>query len=451
MGFPAKWCKWIHGILSSARATVLVNGSPTFKFQCHKGMRQGDPISPFLLLIVKEGFSRLINMAAGSGLLNGLKLPNNGPVISHLLYADDCTFVGEWSVENLHKVARVLRVFFLCSELKINLGKSILFGVGVDNLEVKQAAAMFKCKEGSLPFTYLGLQIGGNMNRVSNWNFLFDIFEKRLTSWKANTLSMGGRVTLMKVVLESLPTYYFSLFAVPSTVIDGIESIIRRFLSSGSIESRKINWVSWDTVASPMKVGGLGISKLRDSNLALLAKWIWHYRTQQGALWRKVIDSIHGSCIGWRFFPVNHSLSSVWKTIVSQIDKVKVVDKRLNDLIKGVCGKGDLIRFCDSKRFIGEPSWYSMRMSPNMISEWLRFRDLIYDIRTSEANDRWVWLGDSQNVFSVKSVKRFIRSGTYYSGRMRPSSTYFVTAHAHHLFGATLEFGVRWVASCSLQ
>nr|XP_043616166.1 uncharacterized mitochondrial protein AtMg01250-like [Erigeron canadensis] len=168
MGFPSKWCSWIYGILSSARAAVLINGAPTFEFKCGKGMRQGDPISPFLFLLAMEGFSCLVNNATSSSSLSGLRLPNEGPIISHLLYADDCSFVGAWSMGHIYKVERILRVFYLCSGLKINLGKSNLFGIGVDNNEVKMAAKLFKCKEGTLPFKYLGLRIGGNMNRVSS-------------------------------------------------------------------------------------------------------------------------------------------------------------------------------------------------------------------------------------------------------------------------------------------
>ncbi|XP_021991050.1 uncharacterized mitochondrial protein AtMg01250-like [Helianthus annuus] len=84
MGFPPLWCKWVHGILSSARATVLVNGAPTFDFQYQKGMRQGDPFSPFLFLIVMEFLSCCLVKADGIGAVTGVKLPNNGPSLTHL-------------------------------------------------------------------------------------------------------------------------------------------------------------------------------------------------------------------------------------------------------------------------------------------------------------------------------------------------------------------------------
>ncbi|KAJ0877929.1 putative RNA-directed DNA polymerase [Helianthus annuus] len=89
MNFPNRWCNWIEGVLGSARSSVLVNGSPTFEFSCEKGIRQGDPISPFLFLIVMEGLSSLIRMACDKGMFQGVRLNNDGNIISHLLYADD--------------------------------------------------------------------------------------------------------------------------------------------------------------------------------------------------------------------------------------------------------------------------------------------------------------------------------------------------------------------------
>ena len=71
------------------------------------------------------------------------------------------------------------------------------------------------------------------MNRVSNWSFLVDIFKKRLSRWKGSSLSIGGRVTLIKSVLENLPTYYLTLFKAPKKVIEKIEGIMKWFLWVG--------------------------------------------------------------------------------------------------------------------------------------------------------------------------------------------------------------------------
>ncbi|XP_021986636.1 uncharacterized mitochondrial protein AtMg01250-like [Helianthus annuus] len=118
------------GILSSARSSVLVNRSPTFEFQCGKGIRQGDPISPFLFIVTMEALSCMFDKACEAGVIDGICLPNYGPLLSHVLYADDAIILGEWSKGNVKNVVRILRSFYVCSGLRINLGKSNLYGLG---------------------------------------------------------------------------------------------------------------------------------------------------------------------------------------------------------------------------------------------------------------------------------------------------------------------------------
>ncbi|XP_021986239.1 uncharacterized mitochondrial protein AtMg01250-like [Helianthus annuus] len=160
MDFPALWRKWIMGILSSARSSILVNGSPTLEFKIERGVRQGDPLSPLLFILAMEALHVATVTANASGIFKGCKMPNNGPTISHLLYADDVLFVGEWSESNIQNLSRLLRCFNLSSGLKVNFNKSQLFGVGVDMGVVEQKAFILNCKTGVLRFSYLGLPVG---------------------------------------------------------------------------------------------------------------------------------------------------------------------------------------------------------------------------------------------------------------------------------------------------
>ncbi|MFS7928044.1 hypothetical protein Hanom_Chr04g00316291 [Helianthus anomalus] len=79
------------------------------------------------------------------------------------------------------------------------------------------------------------------MDRINNWKPVFDVFEVRLSSWKVNTLSMGGRVVINRSILESLPNYYFSLYRAPSKVIMELEKLIRRFFWGGSNGASKMH------------------------------------------------------------------------------------------------------------------------------------------------------------------------------------------------------------------
>ncbi|KAF5796291.1 putative RNA-directed DNA polymerase [Helianthus annuus] len=201
MGFPALWRKWVMGLLMTARTSILVNGSPTLEFDIQRGVRQGDPLSPLLFILAMEALHIATKSAVDVGIFKGLKTPGEGPTISHLLYADDALFVGEWSDENFHNLARMLRCFHLSSGLKVNFSKSKVFGIGVGHNDVLETASIPGCEKGSLPFSYLGLPVGSNMGLVKNWKPIIERFENKLSLWKARTLSFGGRMTLVKALL----------------------------------------------------------------------------------------------------------------------------------------------------------------------------------------------------------------------------------------------------------
>ncbi|XP_023766991.1 uncharacterized mitochondrial protein AtMg01250-like [Lactuca sativa] len=94
MGFGQRWRGWIQGCLRSSRASILVNGSPTNEFEFGRGIRQGDPLSPFLFIIAMEGLNIAMKEATGKGIFKGKKIPNSALCVSHLFYADDALFVG---------------------------------------------------------------------------------------------------------------------------------------------------------------------------------------------------------------------------------------------------------------------------------------------------------------------------------------------------------------------
>ncbi|KAJ0520598.1 putative RNA-directed DNA polymerase [Helianthus annuus] len=442
MGFPEKWSKWIYGILASARSSVLVNGSPTFEFACTKGIRQGDPLSPFLFVIVMEAFSSLFRKATDIGIIEGIRLPNGGPHLTHLLYADDAMVMGEWSDNNFKSVMRILRVFYLCSGLKINIHKSSIFGCGVNLHSVKEQVCLMKCKYGVIPFTYLGVKVGANMNRISNWEPVKEVLCSRLSKWKSKMLSIGGRVTLIKSVLESLPTYYFSIYKAPVKVINELEVIIKKFLWGGNLEARKLHWVAWDKVTCSKKNGGLGLKKLDTSNSALLLKWVWRYRVEACALWRKIIDSIHYTKRKWGAMPINSRLTGTWKNLVKHGYNTKVEGRNMNEMLKGKLGDGKNIRFWIDI-WIGEealkdtlPNLFKLEKNKLVTvvercastldgsSFWSRVNDsrnvavrdekdacmgIMNNIIFTEAPDSWTWLVDESGVFSVKSTKHWLQ------------------------------------------
>ncbi|GKD67130.1 putative RNA-directed DNA polymerase, partial [Tanacetum coccineum] len=272
--------------------SILVNGSPMEEFGLERGVRQGDPLSPFRFILAAERLNTIVTEAVEKGIFRGVVVGENKVSVSHLQYADDTIFFGEWNKENAKTLMCILKCFEEVSGLKVNYNKSKVYGIGVTERELSDTASWIGCGIGDFPFTYSGLLIGENMRRVKAWCTVEEIFKNRLSDWKAKTMSFGGRLTLVKSVLGSLPLYYFSMFRVPLSVIKNLEKIRKKIFWGG--EGKNLSWVKWDSVLTSFGEGGLNIGSLRAKNLALLGKWWWRFRREGGSLWVRIGEEIDG-------------------------------------------------------------------------------------------------------------------------------------------------------------
>ncbi|GLT38046.1 hypothetical protein SLA2020_238050 [Shorea laevis] len=129
MGFNDTWRKWIQECLQSSMMSIFINGSPTRQFPVSKGLRQGDPLSPFLFLIVAEGLNGLVSSAIEKELYKGVLIGDEEVMVTHLQFVDDTIFFGEASEDNKRVIKCIMRTFELASGLKINYGKSQIVGL----------------------------------------------------------------------------------------------------------------------------------------------------------------------------------------------------------------------------------------------------------------------------------------------------------------------------------
>ncbi|GJT34357.1 RNA-directed DNA polymerase, eukaryota [Tanacetum coccineum] len=134
--------------------SVLVNGSPTEEFQFFKGLKQGDPLSPFIFILVMESLHISFNRVVDAGMFNDIVL-NSVMHLSHMFYADDAVFMWQWSTKNIDTIIYVLKCFHRASSLSINLSKSKLLGIVVSEDRVVQAANRIGCGVLKAPFAYL--------------------------------------------------------------------------------------------------------------------------------------------------------------------------------------------------------------------------------------------------------------------------------------------------------
>ncbi|GJY42151.1 RNA-directed DNA polymerase, eukaryota [Tanacetum coccineum] len=183
----------------------------------------------------------------------------------------------------------VLDCFYSASGLRINMSKSKIMGVNVKDEKVKHAASKLGCLTLKSPFLYLGTKVGATMSRVSDWKEVVEKVKSRLSKWKMKALSIGGRLTLLKSVLGSIPIFHMSIFRVPSSVLNMLESIRSHFFNGHELGSNKATWVKWSRVLTAIDHGGLGVSSL----YALNRVEVWNLESSGDfsvSSIRKVID-----------------------------------------------------------------------------------------------------------------------------------------------------------------
>ena len=133
MGFGVRWRRWIEVCISSVQFSVLVNGSPEGYFTSSRGLRQGDPLSPLLFLLVMEVLSRMLKRVESKGLIQGFSAggnANSGLRISRLLYADDTILFCDATMTQVWSIRMVLDCFEAATGLRVNMAKSEMVPVG---------------------------------------------------------------------------------------------------------------------------------------------------------------------------------------------------------------------------------------------------------------------------------------------------------------------------------
>lgn len=139
---------------------------------------------------------------------------------------------------------------------------------------------------------------------------------RRLSGWKAKTLSLAGRLTLVKSVTSAIPNHLMQTMELPRSVCDHIDKVNRSFLWGSSETRRRVHLVNWQHVCQSKKQGGLGIRKARDQNAALISKLGWKITSNSSELWCQVLQTkylMHHSLSSW---PNTRRASHTWNSII---------------------------------------------------------------------------------------------------------------------------------------
>jgi len=330
-GFPVKWRRLIMSCVK-ASLVVTVNGANSAPFVASNGLRQGDPLAPYLFVLCMEVFSEMVKKEVMAG---RIKPHSCGEVpVSHLLFADDVLLFAKATKDNARAIRGVLEEFTACSGLSFSASKSQIFmGSGVPH--GSWIATHLGMERKDFPVTYLGLPLfSGRMGRIHCMP-LINRVKARLSTWQQNFLSMAGRVELVRSVLVSLSIYWTFAFLLPRKVLKEIESPMCHFIWGGP---KKWVAVAWKDVCLPKEEGGLGLKRLLEWNDVGLLRLFWLVVAEGNALWVKCIRQKYLKTRSiWLARPPSTS-SWAWKGIL----RVRDIARRH---IKYEVGNGEDIRF----------------------------------------------------------------------------------------------------------
>ncbi|KAA3468576.1 reverse transcriptase [Gossypium australe] len=324
MGFAMNWVELIMKCISTSSYAVILNGSRGRTFKPSRGLRQGDPLSPFLFLICSEGLSALMRSTKQNGLVKGARASRRGPEISHLLFADDCMLFGEVTENGARILKSILQEYERCSGQCVNFGKSTIFYSSNTNEESKLAVStLLGVRCSSSLEKYLGLpNIVGRRKKKAFQN-LVDRITIRIDGWSSRLLSQGGKEIFIKVILQAIPTYAMSVFLFPKALCEMIESKLARFWWQKGAGKRGIHWCQWKLLCRSKDEEGLGFRNMVQFNISLLTKQGWRLLNYPDSLVAQVFKAKYFPECSFLNSRLGNSRSYVWRSIWATKDTLE--------------------------------------------------------------------------------------------------------------------------------
>lgn len=230
MGFDPGWVELVLKCVSSVSYSVICNGNTGRTFLPTRGLRQGDPLSPFLFLFCGEGISSLMRLAEGDNVLKGVKATRHGPAITHLLFVDDCILFAEATEGGAHSLKQILKDYEVSSGQCINFDKSmVFFSTNTKDREREVVSQILGVRRANDLERYLGLPSMVGRRKRSSFQILKDRLKQKIDNWSVRFLSQGGKEVFIKAVLQAIPNYSMACFLLPRTLCTDLDKIIANF------------------------------------------------------------------------------------------------------------------------------------------------------------------------------------------------------------------------------
>ncbi|GKA31462.1 RNA-directed DNA polymerase, eukaryota, reverse transcriptase zinc-binding domain protein [Tanacetum coccineum] len=298
-GFHSSMIKWIMVCLTTASFSICVNGEMHGFFKGKRGLRQGDPMSPYLFTIVMEVLNLMIKRQIRLDSRFRYHWGCSKINLTHLCFADDLLMLCHGDLISASILRRALDEFSMTSGLYPSMAKSTVFYSNVPDDVKEDIHLAMPFREGELPVRYLGIPLTSKMLSIADCRVLVEKVKKRIFDWRNKSLSFAGKLQLVASVLSSLHVYWASMFMLPVSICDSIDKLFKNFIWGKSESSSGIASVSWKDVCRPKNQGGLGLKSLRVMNCALMVKHLWYIASRKESLWVKWLNvyKLKGECL----------------------------------------------------------------------------------------------------------------------------------------------------------
>ncbi|XP_031124312.1 uncharacterized protein LOC116027022 [Ipomoea triloba] len=383
MGFHQNWIQIVLMCVTTIRYNITVNGDSVGTVIPTRGIRQGDPLSPYLFIICAEGLSVLLQQAESRGDIHSIKVARGAPSILHLLFADDTLLFFKSSQRESQLVKDVLDLYCGASGQTIHYDKSnIMFSPSTPTEMRDSVATLLNVRISDNLGKYLGLPSFLGRNKSVTFRFLEQKLKERLDSWCYKFISRVGKDVLLKCVAQSLPIFTMSVYLLPKTTCDRIEKMMNRFWwESGGSDNRGIHWY-------------FPSSSFLETQLGSNPSYIWRSilagqsLLREGVM-RRIGDGTDSLIWGWPWLmdPVNPGLNT------------PCIDSLAHAKVSGLFTEAgtwdedvvrDLFVPSDVPRILATPV-------------------------SSNARDIWCWKGDIRGIYTVRHGYRLLTSASIHA------------------------------------
>ena len=265
--------------------SILVNGEPTEFFKPIIGLRQGEPLSPYLFILCMEVISSNLSTAQNSKKIQGIKIARYAPSLSHLFFGDDALFFFKGIPKVCWNLKEIIGLFCEKSGEAIHYNKStVIFSPNTPRtfkalmrkpLEVKSSESL-----GKYPRSPMDID-GRNTKALDS---VIDRINSKILSWKFIHLSPSARLILINTILCTMASHIMAIYLLPKRISKRIDSTLLKYWWTPTAEKRPIYWRKRSVLELHKTGGGIGLKNTGSQNMALLAKQAWRIYNSKNSI-----------------------------------------------------------------------------------------------------------------------------------------------------------------------